>query len=180
MSWWLWLLLAVLLLFMLTVLRGAPYVPTKRRPLSRAFDDLYPLSDKDVLVDIGSGDGVVLRAAAARGARAVGYEINPILVVISRLLSRSPLITVRLADFWRAELPEDTTIIYTFGESRDIKRMYTKAQETAAAYKREMYFMSFGFAVPDQEPYRYDDSFYLYKIQPLHRSLSKTKQGKRG
>ena len=169
MNWWLWVLLVVALLFGLTVLRGAPYVPTKRKLLDKAFDELYPLSDKDMLVDIGSGDGVVLRAAAARGARAVGYEINPLLVFASRLLTRSPLVTIKLADFWYAELPAGTTVIYTFGESRDIKRMYRKAAETAAKHKKEVYFMSFGFGVPDQKPLKYDGSFYLYKLKPLQR-----------
>ena len=166
MSWWLWLLAGVVLLFGFVVLRGAPYVPTKRRLLDKAFDELYPLGEKDVLVDIGCGDGVVLRAAAARGARAVGYELNPLLVLVARAFSRDSRISVRLADFWQVELPADTTIIYTFGESRDIKRMYRLAQKTASAHRRSIYFMSFGFAVPNVESVGYDGSFYLYKIKP--------------
>jgi len=169
MSWWLWVLLVPVALFGLVVLRGAPYVPTKRRLLDKAFTDLYQLSDKDTLIDIGSGDGVVLRAAARRGAKAVGYDINPILVLISRLSSRSSLISVRLMDFWYAELPLETTIIYTFGEARDIKRMYEKAELTAIAHNKVIYFMSFGFNVPGKKPFKYDGSFYLYKVKPLQR-----------
>lgn len=169
MGWLLWVLLVPVALFGLVVLRGAPYVPTKRRYLEKALTDLYPLTDKDTLVDIGSGDGVVLRTAARRGAKAVGYEINPILVVISRLLSRSPLISVRLMDFWYADLPRDTTIIYTFGEARDIKRMYEKAELTALAHNKVIYFMSFGFDVPGKKAFKYDGSFYLYKVKPLQR-----------
>lgn len=166
---WLWLIGVPLAIFGLVVLRGAPYVPTKRRLLDNAFKELYPLSKKDTLVDIGSGDGVVLRAAARYGAKAVGYEINPILVVISRLVSRNPLITIRLADFWYAELPIDTTVVYTFGEGRDIKRMYEKVELTAVLHKREIYFISFGFDVPGKKPVKYDGSFYLYKLRPLQR-----------
>ncbi len=167
MTGWLLLLAAIAALFGLVVIRGAPYVPTKRQLLDKAFDETYPLSDKDVLIDIGSGDGVVLRAAAARGARAVGYELNPILVIVAKMLSRNDLIQVRFADFWHVMLPKDTTIIYTFGESRDIKRMYEKARRTSNHYKKELYFMSFGFAVPGQEYVKYDGSFYLYRIAPL-------------
>lgn len=167
MTVWLLLLAAIVVLFGLVVIRGAPYVPTKRRLLDKAFDETYPLSSKDVLVDIGSGDGVVLRAAAARGARAIGYELNPILVVVAKLLSRSDLISVRFADFWHVLPPEETTIMYTFGESRDIKRMYEKARQTSNHYKKELYFMSFGFAVPGQKHMKYDGSFYLYRITPL-------------
>jgi hypothetical protein len=170
MTWILWIVLGIVLIFGLTVLRGAPYVPTKRRLLDQAFDELYSLTDKDTLVDIGSGDGVVLRAAARRGARAIGYELNPLLVIISRLVSRSPLISIYLADFWRTELPQETTVIYTFGESRDIKRMYKKAEQTALKYRKEIHFISFGFEVPGKKATKYDGSFYLYRIRPLPRS----------
>lgn len=162
----LWVVLGIVLLFGFVVFRGAPYVPTKRKMLDKAFDTLYPLTENDVLVDIGSGDGVVLRAAAQRGAKAIGYELNPLLVVVSRLLSRSSLVRVRFADFWLAELPKETTVIYTFGEARDIKRMYEKAEQTAALRKRGLYFISFGFEVPGIKYAKYDGSFYLYKISP--------------
>lgn len=163
--WVFWLVGIVVVLFGFVVLRGAPYVPTKRKPLQKAFDDLYPIGKKDVLVDIGSGDGVVLREAAKRGARAIGYELNPLLVIISRLLSRSPLVSVRLADYRRTTLPPETTIVYTFGESRDIKRMYQKAEQTARSYGKEIYFLSFGFSVPGKKPVKHNESFFLYKIK---------------
>ena len=162
----LWVALGIILLFGFVVFRGAPYVPTKRKMLDKAFDTLYPLTKNDVLVDIGSGDGVVLRAAAERGARAIGYELNPLLVIVSRLLSRNSLVSVRFADFWLAELPKETTVIYTFGEARDIKRMYEKAKQTAARCKKDVYFISFGFEVPGVKHAKYDGSFYLYKISP--------------
>jgi SAM-dependent methyltransferase len=161
-----WIVCGIILLFGFVVLRGAPYVPSKRRLLDKAFDELYPISDKDVLVDIGCGDGVVLRAAAARGARAVGYELNPALVIIAKILSRDKRISIRLADFWFVTLPADTTIVYTFGESRDIKKMYALAQKTAKQNNRQIYFMSFGFPVPDVTLYKKNTSFYLYKVRP--------------
>lgn len=168
---WLVPLGVVVALFLLTVLRGAPYVPTRKRDVARAFTELYPLSKEDLVVDIGSGDGVVLRQAAACGAHAVGYELNPVLVVISRLLSRQygKRIDVRLADFWYAKLPAGTTLVYTFGESRDIKRMYEHVGKEAARLGKPLYFMSYGFAVKDRPVVKSDKSFYLYKISPLLR-----------
>lgn len=162
-------IIALVLMFGLVVFRGAPYVPSRRRDVRRAFKELYPLGPSDLLVDIGAGDGVVLRQAAACGARAVGYELNPVLVGVSLLLSRSyrHLITVRLADFWRVKLPGDTTIVYTFGESRDITKMYTKVVQEATRLDRTLYFMSFGFHVPDVAPYKKDKTFFLYRVDPL-------------
>ncbi len=99
--WWLWLLGGLVVVFGIVVFRGAPYVPSQRRQLAIAFDELYPLGHTDMLVDIGSGDGIVLREATRRGAKAVGYELNPILVIISKLLSRNDVrVRVELADFW--------------------------------------------------------------------------------
>jgi spermidine synthase len=57
----------------------------KKSILNLAFHELYQLTENDNFVDIGSGDGVVLREASKIGARAVGFEINPILVFISTL-----------------------------------------------------------------------------------------------
>jgi len=85
---WGWIVGVAILLFGLIVFRGAPYVPSQKRYVRQAFDELYPLGIRDVLVDVGSGDGIVLRLAAERGAQAIGYELNPLLVIISRWLSR--------------------------------------------------------------------------------------------
>ena len=83
MMYW-FLLAAVILLFGLVAFRGAPYVPTHRRKIMAALD-LMNLKSNDMVVDLGSGDGNFLIAAARRGWRAVGYEINPVLCLISWL-----------------------------------------------------------------------------------------------
>ena len=164
-----WIAVGILALFGFVVLRGAPYVPTKKRDLERAFDELYPIGKADVLVDIGSGDGVVLRQAARRGARAIGYELNPVLVVISKLLARpyGSLIKVRLVDFWLTQLPADVTIVYTFGESRDIRKMYNKVVQEATRLHKTIYFMCYGFSVPTITPVARNKVAYLYEASPL-------------
>jgi len=170
MIWLIAVTLVVVALFALTVLRGAPYVPSRRQDIRRAFDELYQLNKKDVLVDIGSGDGVVLREVSRRDARAVGFEINPILVVISRWLSRGDEhVAVKLADFWLISFPDATTIVYTFGETRDIKKMYRKVQQEASRLGRPLWFMSYGFVVPGQRVHKQVGAHHLYKILPLQK-----------
>ncbi|HJP80842.1 MAG TPA: class I SAM-dependent methyltransferase [Candidatus Saccharimonadales bacterium] len=165
----LWILGLIVLIFGVVVFRGAPYVPSRRKDVRRAFEELYPLSQQDVVVDIGSGDGVVLREAAMHGARAVGYELNPILVVISRLLSRSykNRISIHLADFWHRTLPDDMTAVYTFGESRDIERMAKKVGEEATRLGRPIYFISYAFKLRDRAPEKEVGAHVLYKLEPL-------------
>lgn len=166
--WALWFLAAIVLVFGFVVFRGAPYVPSKRNDLRKAFDELYSLDEKDLLVDIGSGDGVVLREASKRGAAAVGYELNPVLVIISQFLSRDdPRTSVYLADFWNVKLPAATTVVYTFGESRDIAKMAAKIQSEAIRLKRPLFFISYAFEVTGLEPVRSIKSHHLYKFEPL-------------
>lgn len=81
-------IIALVLVLGFTAFTGAPYVPSKKRELRQVFKQLYALSSKDTLVDLGSGDGVVLREARRCGAAAVGYEIGPVYVAVSRLLAR--------------------------------------------------------------------------------------------
>ena len=71
----------ILAVFLLTVFFGAPYVPTHKKELIKLFEKLK-LSKNDILADIGSGDGVVLKTASNFGAKSIGFEINPFLVLI--------------------------------------------------------------------------------------------------
>ncbi len=147
---------------------GAPYVPSKRRDVQRALTELYELGDTDVLVDIGSGDGIVLRVASAQGARAVGYEIHPILVAVSRWLSRGDArVSVRQANFWRTDLPRETTVVYTFGDGRDIEKMGAYVQHQATKLQRELAFISYAFETK-QKPLKKVGAHFLYIYKPLH------------
>lgn len=161
----------LVILFGFVVVFGAPYVPTKPTELRRAFDELYEFKAHDLLVDIGSGDGVVLREAARRGARAVGYEINPLLVFISRWLSRgNRRVVIKQANLWKVDFPAETTIVYVFGESRDIRKMAKKVQQQATKLGRDLAFISYGFQLPDMTPIKQSGAHFLYTIE--HTSLS--------
>lgn len=166
--WGLWVLAFLIITFGFVVFRGAPYVPSRKRELAQAFEELYSLDDSDVLVDIGSGDGIVLREAAKRGAVAIGYELNPILVLISRWLSRGQSgVRVYLADFWFVRLPADTTVVYTFGESRDIAKMAEKVASEAVRLQKPLFFISYGIAVPHVAPIKQVGAYYLYQFAAL-------------
>lgn len=166
--WALWIVAVLVVIFGLVVFCGAPYVPSKKKELEKIFVELYPMSDNDTLIDIGSGDGVVLRQASRRGAQVVGYELNPILVIISRLLSRRDArVKVIWADFWRRELPRETTVVYVFGESRDIRRMAAKVQDAANAHRHPVALISYGFKIPDYHVERSLGAHHLYRLNPL-------------
>lgn len=160
--------LLIILIFSLVVFRGAPYVPSHRREARRAFEELYRLNTKDVLVDVGSGDGIILRLAAKQGAKAIGYELNPILVVISRFLSRNDKhVRVVLTDFWFKNLPNDTTIVYAFSVSRDSKKLAEKLQNEATRLNRDIYLMTYGAPLKSKTELRKRRGHQLYLFSSL-------------
>lgn len=168
---WLYIVAGVVLAFGFMAFTGAPYLPSKRKDIERALTELYELSAKDHLVDMGAGDGVVLRAASSRGAQATGYEINPAIALIAKFLSRhDPRVAVSVANLWRISFPEDTTVVYVFGDSRDIKKMYKKVEEQATRIGRPLHLISYGFAVPGCEPAKKVGASSLYRVEPLRKS----------
>jgi SAM-dependent methyltransferase len=166
-----WIVAAVILLFGFVVFRGAPYVPSHRSDVTKAFDDLYKVGKDDVVVDVGSGDGVILRMAAKRGARAVGYELNPALVFLSRFLSRrNKKVSVQLSDFWFAKLPQDTTLVYAFAVERDIKKLSAKMQTEADRLGHPFHVISYGSEITNPAPIRKLGAHHLYVFHPLQGS----------
>lgn len=160
----------ILVMFLVTALTGAPYVPTHRREIQAAYNKLRPLTRKDVVLDIGSGDGTVLKEAADKGVRAVGYEINFFLVWYSRwrLRGYNDRVQIEFKNLWSADFPDDVTLVYTFGETRDIARMYTKVQHEATRLGRPLELISYGFAVPGKKPLKKYRAHFLYKVPALH------------
>src|SRR6478736_6135208 len=59
------------------------WVPT-RPALAEKMLDLAEITARDFVIDLGSGDGRLVIAAAKRGARALGVEYEPDMVRLSR------------------------------------------------------------------------------------------------
>ena len=145
MSYFLIAIIVLVLIFGLVVFRGSPYVPSHKLHVREAFSELYKIGPGDLLVDIGSGDGVILREASQTGARAVGFEINPILVIISRLLCRkNNNIEIRLSDFWLSKFPDETTVVYVFSATRDVNKILKFIQKQSNRLQKPIYLISYG------------------------------------
>lgn len=144
---------------------GAPYVPSRRRDVRRMFDELYPLLADDVVFDAGSGDGLVLREASRRGAKAYGYEINPIFWALSRLLSlKDPNVRVALRNFWYTPLPDAMTLFYIFSVSRDGKRLVARLQKERIRRDRPFTVVCYGSPLPGVTPTRSFEAYTLYEF----------------
>lgn len=92
------------------------YLPTPA-PLVEKMLDLAGVMPQDVVVDLGSGDGRIVIAAAKRGARALGIEYDAELVALSRRSAAAEGVGER-ATFLQADLFEadfsQATIVTTF------------------------------------------------------------------
>ena len=162
-----WFIVAVVVLFGFVVFFGAPYVPSQRKYVRRAFEH-FKLGPDDVLVDGGSGDGIVLRVAASFGAKATGYEINPVLVIISKLLAISnKKIDTKLANFWNVQFPDATTLIYAFAVSRDESRLVAIVQRESNRLDRPLKLLCHGSPLKKRQPAESFDAYHLYIFQPL-------------
>ncbi|HWO40589.1 MAG TPA: class I SAM-dependent methyltransferase [Candidatus Eisenbacteria bacterium] len=80
------------------------WVPTPQALVEKMLD-MAKVTPKDFVIDLGSGDGRTVIAAAKRGARAHGIEYNPEMVELSRRAAAKEGVSER-ATFERADLFE--------------------------------------------------------------------------
>lgn len=156
---------ALVLLFGFTVFFGAPYVPSKSKELIDAFKNLYPLSKNDLLIDLGSGDGIVLKIASSFGAKSIGIEMNPIFAVFSKIrLRKNKSAKVVCKNFYHYVFPQETTIIYMFCDARDIEKMFDKVSREASRLNKKLYIISLAFKSKKYKPIKNRGVYFLYEI----------------
>lgn len=157
----------VALLFCLTVFFGAPYVPTLKADVEKSIE-LTGLHPGDTLVDLGSGDGRLLLAAAEKGLQAVGYEVNPLLVLISwwRCRAYRANVAIHMKDFRRAPLPDTTKAVFVFTAAPFIKQLNKHLRKEATRLGRPLILVSYGFAMPGLKPIQQDRAIMCYRIEP--------------
>ncbi len=157
---WLLLALAVLTIcFAGVLLFGAPYLPTLK-PQVRAALELIDPEPGQVLIELGCGDGKVLVAAAERGMRSVGYELNPLLAATAWLRTRRYGGRVRVVwgNFWHAEWPP-ADVVFTFLLPRYMGKLDAALKDYP---HKPVKLVSFAFKVPGKKPVAEKQGVFLY------------------
>lgn len=152
-----------IILFGFVVFFGAPYLPTLKPQIEIALD-LLDLKPGQTMIEVGSGDGRVLLAAAKRGWIGVGYELNPILVLFSRWHTRKYRSQVRV--IWGNALSKDwpkADGIYIFGIDRIMPKLYKKIAQST---DKPIRLASFTFHLKDHKPEQSNKGVYLYIVPP--------------
>lgn len=96
------------------ILSGGPYVPTPQRVVDTMLG-MAAITDRDFVIDLGSGDGrIVIAAAQKYGARGKGYDIDDVLVERSNNKARDLKLEQRVRferhDVLKADVREATVI----------------------------------------------------------------------
>lgn len=79
-----------------------PYVPTPQEVVD-AMLDMAAVTSKDVLYDLGCGDGRIVITAARRGAHGTGIDLDPVRITEARLNAKKAKVE-KLVKFRQANL----------------------------------------------------------------------------
>lgn len=130
--------------------KDVQWVPTPAALVEKMLD-LARLTSGDRLVDLGSGDGVLVIEAARRGARARGIEYDRRLVELSKRRAAAAGVTAR-TKFVRGDIFEsdfsDATVVTTFL----LPSMNLRLRPTFLAMKPGTRIVANTFAIGDWEP----------------------------
>jgi precorrin-6B methylase 2 len=89
------------------------WVPTPPELVEKMLD-MAKVTPQDVVIDLGSGDGRNVIAAAKRGARAYGFEFNPDMIALSRRKAQeagvADLATFIEGDMFEADISKATVL----------------------------------------------------------------------
>ncbi|HEX7535363.1 MAG TPA: class I SAM-dependent methyltransferase [Syntrophales bacterium] len=163
------LLFAFSLVSVFPITQGAMFHPSAHVRV-RTFLDHVPMKAGDLLVDIGCGDGRVLREAKRRyGVRALGFEVNLLAYILARLRTIGMEgIEVRLRNFWNVDIGDaDVVFCYLFPDV-----MGRLAQKLEKELRPGTRVISCNFSFPGwrhrellyPESPRHADPIYLYQI----------------
>lgn len=144
----------------------APYHATPE-PVMRKMLQLAKVSASDIVYDIGCGDARLLIAAARLGAKGVGFELHPGLVLEARQevekAGVGDLVKIVQEDAAQAAIQEATVItlyLSNTGNTHMINHLKHQMQKQAR-------IVSFAFPIEGHMPYRTDKvhgiDIHLYK-----------------
>ncbi|OGD84042.1 hypothetical protein A2165_01850 [Candidatus Curtissbacteria bacterium RBG_13_40_7] len=169
--------------FAIDLIMDLPFVGTKKEKIETILK-LANVKKGETVIDLGSGDGRLLFAAAQKGANAIGYELNPFLVLLTQIkihikdYSSSEvekyknrgtfpqgrtikgLITIKRQNFWKADLSQaDVIFVYAFRKTMQKFQdfIYKKAKKGTRIIVNTNPF-------PNKKPLKIQNGIFLYRV----------------
>ncbi|XP_012283997.1 protein FAM173B isoform X2 [Orussus abietinus] len=143
-----------------------PYVPATTVQVENVLSALRGRSGN--LIDVGSGDGRIVLAAARKGFKADGVELNPWLIAYSKIKAATQGLASKTAffrrDLWKFNLTKYDNIVI-FG----VEQMMTEIEEKfISELRKDSVVVVCRFPLPNLKPVSMQgqgvDTVWVYKI----------------
>ena len=160
MIWIILLAMFFVLMFGFVIAFGAPFLPTLKVRTPDIFE-LLDLRPGQTLIELGSGDGRILAEAAKRKIHVIGYELNPLLVVWSKLKNWKyrRYVTVKWGNFWWRKWPK-TDALYVFLLEPYMAKLDKKITQDLPG---KVKVVSYAFEIPGRTAIRQKNGLFLYR-----------------
>ncbi len=154
--------IAALVMF-ISVFVGVPFVPTHRKQ-AHTMITLAGIRSGTKVIDLGSGAGRLLFLAAAHGAQAVGYELNPLLYIWTKIMivlkGLSGRVEVRFQSLYHADVRQaDVVVAFLF--PKPMERLGPKLFAELPPGAR---IVSYAFPIPGHEPVLKQEGIFVYEV----------------
>jgi SAM-dependent methyltransferase len=159
----LWIGLAVYLLA--SWMFFTPYYPSRKAGLIKVLNELnLPSSSHQTFIDVGSGDGKIVRLASKLGFKSFGIELNPYLSLLSKILNKLFRIKntkIIQGSFFKHDFHNyDVVYLYIFSEY-----MNKLKDKLFKDLKSGSIIVSNTFQFNNVEPDKIIDRYYIYIIK---------------
>ena len=151
------------------VTQGALYVSTSKSRIA-AFIEAVPMKSGQLLVDLGCGDGRVLRQTRKYyNVRAIGYEVNLLAYIKAQVLAIGQRnVEIKRKNFWSADLTDaDVVFCYLFPDVMQKLSLKLKADLKPGAVVVSCNFGLPGFKLTDvlhPDGSLHNDPLFVYRV----------------
>ena len=150
----------------------ASFVPTPQEVIDRMLE-LAEVSEHDRLYDLGSGDGrIVITAASRYGAKAVGFEIDPVLVTHSqrniKIAGLQDLAEIREQDVRTVDLSSASVVTMYLYPGANLELKVAIARQLRPGSRVVSHYFGMGDWKPDRVEQMTDSSGFLRAIYLWH------------
>lgn len=145
------------------------YFAATPQPVVEAMLKLAAVTPDDTVYDLGSGDGrIVILAAQEFGARAVGIEIDPRLVTLSRQLAREAgvegKVTFIEGDLFAADISRATVVTMWLTPSINERLVPTFLRELRPSTRIVSHQFPMAHWTPDAQTTIGDEQVFLWRV----------------
>jgi SAM-dependent methyltransferase len=168
-----WILLSILFFhshyFVFAVELDVPYVESPDE-IVKVMMDISEIGAEDYVIDLGTGDGRIVIAAAKRGASGVGIDLDPDLIVKARENAEKEGVTDKInfvvQNLFETDLSQATVITLFLNEEVNLK-----LRPTLLKLKPGTRIVSHNFDMGDWKPDRYQQvlrndngNFFIHEV----------------